>query len=306
MDEREKLAAALGDKDLIEYFYLDMDVLSVARYLNSLKLEIVASQDEVPFNAQVKSYLGARDERGDPWIIKPVATDEEMVYHRSCMLAYLLDHATGTFAAPTTAILIDGKKYRVTKVVKQSVQISSYNYLEAPFIGILRSDLVNRWIYFDEDRNPNNYLVITNSKNEPFVVAIDYDKADMLSETMKITGMKEKFGWLRTEKTRFLTLLRPENFDGACICDFDDRLNAFAAIDEREALELTKLTFASWCPDPDGLATKVAGNFLKRRAYVDEYFRNMFKSASETKDVCHDSDYSAFGQSFIDMHNRKK
>jgi hypothetical protein len=306
MDEREKLAAAVGDKDLIEYFYLDMDVLAVARRLNSLKLEIVESQDEVPFNAQVKSYHAARDERGDPWIIKPVATDEEMVYHRACMLAYLFDHATGTFAAPTTALLIDGKKYRVTKVVKRSIQISSYNYLESPFIGILRSDLVNRWIYFDEDRNPNNYLVITNSKNEPFVVAIDYDKADMLSESMKITGMKEKFGWLRTEKTRFLTLLRPENFDGACICDFDDRLKAFAAIGESVALELARLAFSSWCPDPDGLAAKVAGNFIRRRAYVEEYFRCMFKSAAETKDVCHDSDYSAFGQSFLDMHNRKK
>lgn len=306
MGEREKLASSLCDRELIKYFYLDMDALSVVRYLNSLHLEIVESQDEVPFNAQVKSYLAARDERGDPWIIKPVATDGEMVYHRSCMLAYLLDHETGTLAAPTTAVLIDGKKYRVTKVVKHSVQISSYNYLEYPFLGILRSDLVNRWIYFDEDRNPNNYLVITNSKNAPFVVAIDYDKADMLSENMKITGMKEKFGWLRTEKTRFLTLLRPENFDGASIADFEDRLVAFSAIEHRLFRELAALTFGSWCTDADAVAAKVTDNFIKRRDYVNDYFRGMFKSAAETEDVSHDSEYSAFGQSFLDMHNRKK
>lgn len=306
MGERENLAAELGDKELIRYFYLDKSAKEVLSLLDSMKFELVESQDEVPFNAQVKSYLAARDEAGDPWIVKPVSSNEEMMYHRSCLLAYLLDHATGTLAAPTTAVVIGGKKFRITKVVKHAVQISSYNYMESPFIGILRADLVNRWIYFDEDRNPNNYLVVTNSANKPFVVSIDYDKADMLSEAMKITGMEEKFGWLRAEKTRFLTLLRPENFEGVSIVDFDSRLKAFAEIGPNDFLELARVAFESWCPDPEATAKMVTRNFLRRREYVDRYFRLMFKSAQATENTSHDDEYLAFGQSFLDMHNKKK
>ena len=305
MGERETLAAALVDKELIRYFYLQKPAKDVLSYFNGMKLTLTASQDAVPFNAQVKSYLAASDEEGDPWIVKPVANAEEMLFHRSCMLAYLLDHETGTLAAPTTALLINGKKYRATKVVPKSVQISSYNYLEAPFINILRADLINRWIFFDEDRNPNNYLVITNSKNQPSVVAIDYDKADLFGETMKITGMTDKFGWLRTEKTRFLTLLRPEHFAGLSIKSFEARLLAFAAISNADILELAKATFAGFSADSATVAAKVTANIIHRREYVDSYFRSMFKSAEDTEKGCKDTDYSAFGPSFVAMHNKK-
>jgi hypothetical protein len=306
MGEREKLAAALGDEELIRYFYLDKTAKEVLAYLDTMKLTLTESQDDVPFNAQVKSYLAAADENGDPWIVKPVASDEEMLYHRACMLAYLLDHETGTLAAPTSAMLIGGKKFRVTKVVRKSVQISSYNYLEAPFINILRADLINRWIFFDEDRNPNNYLVITNSHNKPFLVAIDYDKADLFSETMKITGMTDKFGWLRTEKTRFLTLLRPEHFDGLSIKAFNDRLCAFTQIREDSLTAMVRTAFAGYHQESAGTVEKVTGNIIRRREYVDHYFRSMFKSVEETKNECCDTDYSAFGPSFMAMHNKKK
>lgn len=306
MDEREKLVAALGDKELVRYFYLDKTPEEVLAYLDTMHLTLVESQDDVPFNAQVKSYLAAKDENGDPWIVKPVANDEEMLYHRACMLAYLLDHATGTLAAPTTALLINGKKFRVTKVVQKAVQISSYNYLEAPFINILRADLINRWIFFDEDRNPNNYLVITNSLNKPFLVAIDYDKADMFSENMKITGMTDKFGWLRTEKTRFLTLLRPEHFDGLSIKSFDDRLCAFNKISREKLDGFVRTAFTGYTADLEGVSGKVVKNIMSRREYVDAYFRSMFKSVEDTKNDCHDTDYSAFGASFMAMHNKKK
>jgi hypothetical protein len=306
MDERQKLAERLNDPDLVKYFYLDLDTAGLIDRLNSLRLEICESQDDVPFNAQVKGYLASHDESGHPWIVKAVSGDDEMLYHRSCMVAYVLDHATGTFAAPTAAVSIGKKKYRVTKVVRHSVQISSYNYLEEPFIDILRADLVNRWIYFDEDRNPNNYLVITNGRNEPFVVSIDYDKADILSDAMKITGVAEKFGWLRTEKTRFLTLLRPENFDGVSICTFDDRLRAFGSIDRRAFRDSMIRVFDGYCDDAAAMADRVSRNVFQRYEYVNDYFRKMFKSEADTKGICNDADYSAFGQSFLDMHSKKK
>lgn len=306
MDERLALNEALHDAELQRYFYLDMDMASLAKYLDTIPLSLVESQEEVPFNAQVKSYLAARDDRGDPWIVKPVATDEEMCFHRSCLVAYLLDHATGSLAAPTTAVSIGGKRFRATKVVKKSVQISSYNYLESPFIGMLRADLVNRWIFFDEDRNPNNYLVITNSKNTPFLVAIDYDKSDMFSDTMKITGIEEKFGWHRTEKTRFLTLLRPENFECLGIEEFETRLSAFTGIDIASVRAVAKIAFTGCVKDPDSLAEAVTENFRKRREYVDTYFRRMFKPAAQLESAGNDDAYLAFGKSFLDMHNKKK
>jgi len=305
MGEREKLVEEIGDGDIIRYFYLDKASSELIGYFDRMKLRLVESQDEVPFNAQVKSYLAASDGDGDPWIVKPVSTASEMLYHRACMLAYILDHATGTLAAPTTAVMIDGKMFRATKVVRHAMQISSYNYLESPYIGILRADLVNRWIYFDEDRNPNNYLVITNSKNRNFVVAIDYDKADMMSEAMKITGMEGRFGWQRTEKTRFLTLLRPEHFEGITIKEFERRLSAFTEIGMDEFLALARAAFSKYCDDPEEIAKKVSDNFARRREYVDCYFRSMFGPADISGKSC-DDDYSAFGKSFLDMHNKKK
>ncbi|HAP43104.1 MAG: hypothetical protein A2087_12320 [Spirochaetes bacterium GWD1_61_31] len=306
MDEQAKLALDVGDQDLIRYFYLNMTTPAVLEYMDKLRLTLSGKQDDVPFNAQVKSYFGARDQDGDQWIVKPVVDAQEMLYHRACELAYLLDHRTGTFAAPTTALLIDKKRYRATKVVPHAVQISSYNYMEAPFINILRADLVNRWIYFDEDRNPNNYLIINNQKNRQFIVAIDYDKADMLSETMKITGMPDKFGWLRAEKTRFLTLLRPDNFQNISIDEFEARLGAFSAVSKEEFTNLCRMVFTGYCDDPAALGEKTARNILQRRDYVNNYFRQMFKSADETQANSQDCDYSAFGESFMAMHNKKK
>lgn len=306
MDERDGLAGAMKDEKLVRYFYLDRTVEQVLDHMDSLRVEFTESQDDVPFNAQVKSYLGGRDEEGHPWILKPANSPAEVLYHRMCAMAYLMDHATGTLAAPTTVFRIGGKPYRATKVVRNAVQISSYDYLSEPFIGILRADLVNRWIYCDEDRNPNNYLVIHNSANRPFVVAIDYDKADLMAAGMKITGNPEKFGWFRTEKTRFLTLLRPENFDGVPLETFEPRLTAMTSIPEARIADWALRLAEGYAPDPKAVVSRIVANLIQRRAYVDTYFRSMFKPAVQTKDVCHDEDYSMFGESFLAMHNRKK
>lgn len=306
MDEREEMVAAIGDKDLIDYFYLTIKPLALLSRLDAIRLEITTSQDAVPFNAQVKGYIGAADEEGHPWILKPALNEKEMVYHRLCGLAFLLDHAMGTLAAPTTLVKIEGKAFRATKVVRNSIQISSYDYLAQPFIEILRADLVNRWLFFDEDRNPNNYLVIHNKAQRPFVVAIDYDKADLESEKLKITGNPDKFGWHRQEKTRFLTLLRPDHFEGIGIETFDRRLRSLMEIPEDEIGELALRTLKGYASDAPGLASKVLGNILARRSYIDNYFRAMIKPLSEVKNLSHEADYSMMGSSFLNMHKDKK
>ena len=305
MDEREKLAAEVADPELVRYFYLDLEPFAVLARLDGMGLELTESQEEVPFNAQVKGYFGAVDPDGHSWILKPAPDPKELLYHRSCTLAYLLDHWMGTLAAPTTVFRIGGKPYRATKVVRKAVQISSYNYLEQPFIGILRADLVNRWLYFDEDRNPNNYLVVHNAANRPFVCAIDYDKADLAAEGMKITGNPDKFGWFRSEKTRFLTLLRPENFAGLSIDAFDTRLRAMTSIPEALLRKLCRQVVRGYHEEPDAYGDKLAGNLLARRDYIDRYFRSMFKSESETRAECKDTDYSMFGDSFLAMYKKK-
>lgn len=305
MDERQRLAEEISDPELIRYFYLDQPVEAVLARLDSLKVALIDSQDDVPFNAQVKGYYGARDEEGHTWILKPATDAKEILYHRICSLAYLLDHWTGTLSAPTTVFRIDGKDYRASKVVQKAVQISSYDYLDRPFVDILRADLVNRWIYFDEDRNPNNYLVIQNKAGRPFVAAIDFDKADLTAEQMKITGNHEKFGWFRSEKTRFLTLLRPDNFDGVPLETFQARLEAFEAIDEARLAGLTRSLVDGWCDNPTELSATLVSNLLARRAYVDAYFRSMFKPACETVN-CGGDDYSMLGASFVAMHQGKK
>jgi len=165
---------------------------------------------------------------------------------------------------------------------------------------------VNRWLYFDEDRNPNNYLIITNRANKPFVCAIDYDKADLAAESMKITGNPDKFGWFRTEKTRFLTLLSPENFAGCSIDSFDSRLKAMTSIPEDELKALCLRIVEGYCEDPAAYGARLAANILARRAYIDTYFRSMFKSGIETKAACKDADYSMFGDSFVAMYKEKE
>ena len=306
MDERGRLASLIGDEEIIDYFYLRLGAEEALDRLENLKVELTTSMDTVPFNAQVKGYFGAIDEEGHPWIIKPANDPKEILYHRICALAWLMDHWMGTLSAPTTVFRIGGKIWRATKVVRHAMQISSYNYLDEPFINLLRADLVNRWVYFDEDRNPNNYLVIHNKATKPFLVAIDFDKADFTAEQMKITGNPDKFGWHRTEKTRFLTLLRPDNFDGVPLETFESRLSALMSIPAEGLARVTRRLVEGWCDDPTLLSARLTTNIEIRREYVNTYFRSMFKPACETTSNCKDDDYAMFGASFVAMHKGKK
>jgi hypothetical protein len=306
MGERESLAAEIKDDDIIDYFYLREGAEEAFERVESLKVELTDSQDTVPFNAQVKGYYGAVDEAGHAWILKPAPDPKEALYHRTVALSWLLDHWVGALSAPTTVFRIGGAVYRATKVVTHAMQISSYDYLDEPFINLLRTDLINRWISFDEDRNPNNYLVIHNKATRPFMVAIDFDKADFTSDQMKITGNPDKFGWHRLEKTRFLTLLRPENFDRLPLEVFDARLRSFMEIPREALARVTRRLVEGWCDDPATLSAQLTANIVARREYVDSYFRTWFKPACDTAETFKDDEYSAFGASFMAMHKGKK
>jgi len=306
MSDRDLLAQCIKDESIIRSFYLDIDTDAALAKIDALSIKITEKQQDIPFNAAVKGYVGAVDVDGDPWILKPTVDRSETLYHRICTLAFLIDHWMGTLSAPTTVCTIAGKDYRAVKVVRNAIQISSYNYLDHPFIDWLRADLVNRWLYFDEDRNPNNYLVIRNSNEEPFVVAIDFDKADFEATSMKITGIEGKFGWVRGEKTRFLTLLRPENFDGLSIEIFDARLKSMMSIPTEALRKLARRLVEGYAEDPDGLADSLVANINQRRTYIDTYFRKMFKLECDTKNISNSDEYSMFGASFLSAYGNNK
>ena len=171
---------------------------------------------------------------------------------------------------------------------------------------MLANDLLNRWLFFDEDRNPNNYLVKHDSDGEPFIVVIDYNMADLETTNMKILGLEDKFGWHREGKNRFLTLLKPENFQKFSIDDFHERLTLMGGLDKSFLVDLClKVFLPDIVDDPAKTADMVANNLVSRISYLDTYFRAWFKESNPEKQKEVDDRYAGLGQSFVDFYKRK-
>jgi hypothetical protein len=296
------------DPKMRSYLYLDLSVDELIDTMNNLEFSDIGEDSDVPFTASMRGYLGAKDKEGCPWLIKEIP-EEEAYDHKLQEIAYYIDFLLNTIAAPNILKIMDGKYYRVTKNIKSAMQISSYNYVEEPFKSILARDLINRWLFFDEDRNPNNYLVFHDTDNSPHIIAIDYNKADLANTEMKINGRDDRFGWNRKEKTRFLTLLQPEHFENLSIEVFERRLNNLTDI-SRELLEyITEKAINSCCNDlkiSSKMKKLVPDNIIRRREYINKYFRKWFHKRDTEKDKQEDDRYSGFGQSFLDYYKGKK
>ncbi len=299
------IVSRIQDENILKYYYLNLSLDDLVNKLENIQLKLSKNSSDVPFNAQVKGYKGACDEDGELWVTKEVSLNE-LVLHKLGELSFILDFNMGTLASPTVLTQINGKYYRASKAILNAIQISSYNYLENPFKNIIVEDLINRWLQFDEDRNPNNYMVIHNSKNDPFVVAIDYDKADLESEEMKITGNEEKFGWLRKEKTRFLTLLKPENFEQLYLENFEDRLELMMNMNLDSIYRIIKRILTGFTPDPEEKAKVITENISRRRIYINNYFRKWFKEKHLSPIDTSESSYSQMGNAFLGQYNKKK
>lgn len=307
MDEiGQNLLAKVHDEKLIDYFYLRQEPDQMVDTVEGLRFSRTNNHYDIPFNAAVKGYHGAVDDQGHQWIIKPLANEQEAWYHRVCQVVHYLDFEMRTLSAPTMVLEIDGHKFRGTKVVPNAIQISSYNYLEEPYKSVLVSDLVNRWMHFDEDRNPNNYMVTQNSKGFPLIVAIDFDKSDLESQEMKITGTDDKFGWIRHEKNRYLTLFKPENFSNLTIAIFEARLRRMTGIDLARLEKVCARLFQGYCADPAAKAALIAGNVARRREYIDGYFRTWFKEGAPDAQAKENEAYAGFGATFLKMYQDRK
>jgi hypothetical protein len=302
MSENKLLKYVLDDS-LIDYYYLKLSVDELIYRLHGLKFVLTGDKSFVPFNAQLRDYSGAIDSENNKWILKKI-DNAELFDHLLFEIAFYLDFMMQTLAIPSITARIGSDLYRVSKLVSNGMQIGSYNYMINPFLKVLTNDLINRWLYFDEDRNPNNYMVIHNSKQEPLIVAIDYNKADLNSDEMKITGNDEKFGWFRQEKTRFLTLLKPSNFENLSIDNFEYRLEQMMGIKKEKLEEICCLVFKDHFKDYKERSERITANIFKRREYINKYFRTWFKPGNETNNN-KNSEYKDMGNSFLNKYKDK-
>lgn len=299
------MADTILDQDVRRYLYLDLSLDQLIKKMNNIELSEIGDEQLTPFFAKVRGYTGARDSEGDSWLVKEIP-EAEGASHKIQEIAYYVDFLLKTPAAPTVLLRQDGKVYRATKLITSAMQIGSYNYLEQPFIKMLANDLLNRWLFFDEDRNPNNYLVKHDTDGEPYIVVIDYNKADLENVEMKIKGTDDRFGWYREEKTRFLTLLKPENFEVLSIDDFEQRLSLMASLSEATILDLcTKVFSGDIFTKPQTVAQTITTNLINRISYLDGYFRTWFKERNISKEEEVDDRYSGLGQSFLNYYKRK-
>lgn len=303
--QNNKLLKIVKDQKLIDFFYLNLTVEQLIDKIHSLKFDNFSTKHkEIPFTAKNREFIGAFDSDKYFWLVKEITKDEIFI-HKLFEIAYYIDFRLQTLAAPSICIKKGGIFYRATKLVQGAMQIHSYNYLQNPFLKVLANDLINRWLYYDEDRNPNNYLVLQNSVKHPLIVAIDNNKVDLETEDIKITGNPDKFGWYRKGKTRFLTLLKPDNFEALSIEIFEHRLKRLMSITENELKSYCLKVFSNDVEDSAQKAELVVNNVIKRREYINKYFRKMFKKEDKQKKQEEEQRYSGLGKSFLDYYRKK-
>ncbi len=294
----------LHDEELVRLLCADrtypqlLDALMVDDFL------AVDASIKVPFFASVRDYVGAR-EREDSraqWIVKPIAEDDALGPAMGA-ICFFLDFFTHTISAPTVVTRIGGVTYKATRVITRAEQLSGANYTDIKQLKEqLVLDLVNRWIYCDEDRNPNNYMIRYNSRNDQIIVAIDFSNVDLLHPGPKIKGSAKSFGWERIEKTRYLTPLKVEHFNGYDMRFFDMRFDGFRKVGKKMLLELCKGCLR-FLPDKAKLAKTVTDNLIARIEYVDGYFSGKFpREAAAEKD----DKYSDMGKTFTRIYKEKR
>ena len=293
----------LHDKDLIELLCAD---LSYPELLDRLLVDdflTLTPGAKVPFFAEVRDYRAAA-ERSDPgrsWIVKEI-TEEAVLPAAMGSICFFLDFFTRTISAPTVVTRIGGKLYKAAKVVTKAEQLSGANYTDIPQLKEqLLLDLINRWIYCDEDRNPNNYMVRYTSRRDQVVIAIDFANVDLLFPGTKIKGIADSFGWERMEKTRYLTPLKREHFEGYDMELFDLRFDAFARVGRRMLLDLCKRCLR-FQPDASARARVVTENVLKRIDYVRDYFGRMFPKVARRRGA---EKYKDMGSTFTRIYKER-
>jgi hypothetical protein len=293
----------LHDEDLVRLLCADLSFPQLFERLMKDDFLVIDPAMKVPFFAEVRDYVGAA-ERSDPaaqWIVKPIEEDASLAPAMGA-ICFFLDFFAHTLSAPSVVTSIDGVLYKAAKIISHAEQLSGANYTDIPQLKEqLVLDLVNRWIYCDEDRNPNNYLIRYNSRNDQIIVAIDFSNVDLLHVGPKITGSAKSFGWERMEKTRYLTPLKVEHFQGYDMRFFDMRFDGFRKVGKKMLADLCKgcLRFH---PLRAKLARTVTDNLLARIEYVHDYFASQFpKVVAGGKE----DKYRDMGKTFTSIYKKR-
>ena len=295
--------AFLHDQDFIELLCADLSFTDLLdRFLVDDFLALTPGA-KVPFFAEVRDYVGAA-EHTDPkrlWIVKEIA-DDAVLPAAMGSICFFLDFFARTISAPTVVTRIEGKLYKAAKVVTKAEQLSGANYTDIPQLKEqLLLDLINRWIYCDEDRNPNNYMIRYTSRGDQVVIAIDFANVDLLFPGTKIKGIPESFGWERMEKTRYLTPLKREHFEGYDMQLFGMRFDAFARVGRRMLMDLCKRCLRLQ-PDATAQAKLITENVLKRIEYVRDYFSRMFPKVARGRGA---EKYKDMGSTFTQIFKER-
>jgi len=261
------------DADLQNLLCLDRELDALMDYLLRDDFLSVDEGIRIPFFAETRDYIGAR-EKDDPnavWIVKPVQ-DADIMNAEMATICFFLDIYTHTISAPQVVTRIDGAVYKATRLIRKAEQLTGAYYTDRKQLKEqLLLDIVNRWIFFDEDRNPNNYMIKYNSRNDQIVIAIDFQNADLLTSEIKIKGAEDKFGWKRMEKTRYLTPLKSENCTEYSIDFFNIRFSRFRMLSTQFIEDLCKKVFRL-NPQKNSLSKIIARNIIRRVDYLYTYF----------------------------------
>jgi len=263
------------DKDLQKLLCVDRDFDALLSYLIREDFLEIDEALRIPFFAETRDYVGAR-EKDDPdaiWIVRPVMGDD-IIQTEMATICFFIDFYTHSPSAPIVITRINGRPFKATKLITKAEQLSGANYTEDKQLKEqLLLDIINRWIYFDEDRNPNNYMIKYNSKNNQIIIAIDFLYVDLIASEVKIEGLSDRFGWEKKEKTRYLTPLKSENWLDYSIDFYNLRFNYFNEL-KITFLEDNCKKILRWNIDRDDLSKLIARNLVNRVKYLYSYFKS--------------------------------
>ncbi|NQU64894.1 MAG: hypothetical protein HQ517_11540 [SAR324 cluster bacterium] len=285
------------DLELIQLLCLDKTIEeSLELFTKDDFLQVDGSMN-IPFFAEIRDYQGATevDNPDRKWLVKTIRGNNQ-IETEMAMIVYFIDVFTQTLSVPAILTKIDGTLYRATKMIIKAEQLSGANYTVYPELKEqLLLDMVNRWIYCDEDRNPNNYLLRYNSKNQNLILAIDFGNSDILAEEIKVKGLAKEFGWQRTEKTRYLTPLKAEHFTKYGMDFFDMRFKFFQKLTKDYLLDLG-LKVMRCQPEKERYSEIIAKNIMRRISYVHKYF--VTKIPREQEEI---AEHTGMGKTFQNM-----
>jgi hypothetical protein len=286
------------DKELIDLLCYNRKFGELLDYFVQDDFLEIKENMKLPFFAEIRDYQGAVEKSNEKaeWLVKE-AKGHDLIETEMAMIVYFLDMFTHTLSVPMVVTKIDGKVYRATKTINQAEQLSGSNYTVFPDLTEpLLLDMINRWIYYDEDRNPNNYMIKYNSKNKNLILAIDFGNTDLLYKQIKIRGTSNKFGWERKEKTRYLTPLKADNFKVYDMQFYNQRFKYFNKLTGNQLFGIAKKALR-YNDNKDELAKTITTNLLKRRDYVYKYFCSKIPAVIEK-----DESYKDMGAAFQNFY----